>query len=127
MDFLEFLKNSTSQNSTNESKNKQKREKKTTTNININTNNNSNPFNTNNTNNNSNLFNTIDTYKTIKKNDFVKIIYNPNSPLNCYKGYIGEIKNYRTDQDYALIFLHAINSPQLIRFPLTHFQLYDYK
>lgn len=70
--------------------------------------------------------NTISTYKTINRGDFIKIIYQKNSPLNCYKGYIGEIKDYRKDQDYALIFLHAINSSQFIKVPLTHFIPYNY-
>lgn len=70
--------------------------------------------------------NSIDTYKNIKRGEFIKIIYQPNSNLNCYKGYIGEIKEYRKDQTHALVFLHAINSTQFIKFPLTHFVKYNY-
>lgn len=70
--------------------------------------------------------NSIDTYKNIKRGEFIKIIYQPNSNLNCYKGYIGEIKEYRKEQTHALVFLHAINSTQFIKFPLTHFVKYNY-
>ena len=70
--------------------------------------------------------NTINTYKNIKTGDFIKIIYQKNSLLNCYKGYVGEIKEYRKEQDSALIFLHAITTFKLIKFPITHFvKLYD--
>lgn len=65
--------------------------------------------------------NTINTYKNIKTGDFIKIIYQKNSLLNCYKGYVGEIKEYRKEQDSALIFLHAITTFKLIKFPITHF------
>ena len=67
--------------------------------------------------------NSISTYKNIKKGNFIKIIYQKNSVLNNYKGYIGEIKEYRKEQDSALIFLHAITSFRLIKFPITHFEL----
>jgi transcription antitermination factor NusG len=60
-------------------------------------------------------------YKNIKKGDFVKIIYMKNSILNTYKGYIGEIKEYRKDMDSAVIFLHCITSFTSIRFPIEHF------
>ena len=60
-------------------------------------------------------------YKNIKKGDFVKIIYMENSILNTYKGYIGEIKEYRKDMDSAVIFLHCITSFTSLRFPIEHF------
>ena len=71
--------------------------------------------------NDNSQLNTISTYKNIKKGDFIKIIYQKNSILNQYKGYFGEIKEYRKEQDSALIFLHAISAFQLIKFPITHF------
>jgi hypothetical protein len=107
MDFLEILKNSS--NITTQIKNNQKdknKQKITTT-----------------PKNNDMHLNSISTYKNIKKGNFIKIIYQKNSVLNNYKGYIGEIKEYRKEQDSALIFLHAITSFRLIKFPITHFEL----
>lgn len=105
MDFLEILKNSS--NITTQIKNNQKdknKQKTTTT-----------------PKNNDMHLNSISTYKNIKKGNFIKIIYQKNSLLNNYKGYIGEIKEYRKEQDSALIFLHAITTFRLIKFPITHF------
>ena len=107
MDFLEILKNSS--NITTQIKNNQRdknKQKITTT-----------------PKNNDMHLNSISTYKNIKKGNFIKIIYQKNSVLNNYKGYIGEIKEYRKEQDSALIFLHAITSFRLIKFPITHFEL----
>jgi hypothetical protein len=104
MDFLEILKNSSN---TTQIKNKQKDKNKQKTTILQ-------------KNNDINL-NSISTYKNIKNGDFIKIIYQKNSLLNNYKGYIGEIKEYRKDQDSAIIFLHAITTFRLIKFPITHF------
>lgn len=56
----------------------------------------------------------------IKRGDMVKIVNVPNSMLNIYKGYIGEIKDYKIDQDSALVFLHGITSITVIKFPLVH-------
>ena len=56
----------------------------------------------------------------IKRGDYVKIIGLPNSNLNSYKGYIGEIKDYKQDQDFALVFLHCITALSIIKFPLKH-------
>ena len=63
----------------------------------------------------------ITVYKNIKRGDFVKIIYLKNSNLNIYKGYVGDIREYRKDQNSAIIFLHAISSSNNIRFPIEHF------
>lgn len=63
----------------------------------------------------------ITVYKNIKRGDFVKIIYLKNSNLNIYKGYVGDIREYRKDQDSAIIFIHAISSSNNIRFPIEHF------
>jgi len=60
-------------------------------------------------------------YKNIKRGDFIKIIHVKDSNLNSYKGYIGEIREYRKDQDFAVIFLHTIPSHNAIRFPIQHF------
>lgn len=57
----------------------------------------------------------------IKRGDTVRIVNVPNSMLNIYKGYIGEIKDYKIDQDSALVFLHGITSSvTFIKFPLVH-------
>ena len=61
----------------------------------------------------------------IKRGDMVKIVNVPNSILNTYKGYIGEIKNYKKDQDFALVFLHGITSITIIKFPLLHLIKYN--
>ena len=113
MDFLEFLKNTSSQNDKPQKTNITKKSKHTVT------------LPTNNVCTNSTI-NTVNTYKNIRRGEFVKIIYQPNSHLNCYKGYIGEIKEYRKNQDHALIFLHAINSSPFFKFSLSHFIKYDY-
>ena len=64
--------------------------------------------------------NCIDTYKNIRKGSMVKIIYVKNSLLNSYKGYNGEIKNFKSGQDFALVFLHGIQHKCIIKFPLKH-------
>lgn len=65
------------------------------------------------------------THLYIHKGDMVKIIGVPNSILNNYKGYIGEIKDYKRDQDFALVFLHGITALSIIKFPLTHLIKFD--
>lgn len=60
-------------------------------------------------------------YKNIKKGDFVKIIGVKDSFLNSYKGYVGEIKDYKRDQDFAIVFLHGITQLTIIKFPIYHF------
>jgi ribosomal protein L21E len=62
-------------------------------------------------------------YENYKKGDMIRIIKYNNSPLNYYKGYIGEIKSYRKGQDWALVFLHSIQTANLIRVPLQHLSL----
>jgi hypothetical protein len=60
------------------------------------------------------------THLYIKRGDMVRIVNVPNSMLNIYKGYIGEIKDYKIDHDSALVFLHGITSITFIKFPLVH-------
>jgi hypothetical protein len=69
--------------------------------------------------------NETSTYKNIRKGDFVKIISVKDSLLNSYKGYIGEVKDYRKDQDYALVFLHCVQTLRIVKFPLEHFIHYN--
>lgn len=59
--------------------------------------------------------------QVLKKGDFVRIIQLKNSHLNHYKGYNGEIREYRRDADTAYVVLEALNSGQSICFPITHF------
>lgn len=64
-------------------------------------------------------------YKNIRKGNFVKIIGVNGSYLNTYKGYTGEIKDYKRDQDFAIIFLHAVNQITIVKFPINHFIIID--
>ena len=65
------------------------------------------------------------THFYVKRGDMVRIVHVPNSRLNNYKGYIGEIRDYKRDQDFALVSLHAIISIPIIKFPLVHLIKYD--
>ena len=65
----------------------------------------------------------LDTYKNLRKGNIVKVIRLENSELNYYKGYIGEVRDYKKDQNHALIFLHARNNNVVISFPLKHLEL----
>jgi hypothetical protein len=67
----------------------------------------------------------VEVYKNITKGDMVKIMGVKDSILNSYKGYIGEIKYYERDKDSAMVFLHAIPYPTIIKFPLHHFVKFD--
>lgn len=60
-------------------------------------------------------------YSDFKKGDMVRIIYKKDSILNTYKGYLGEIKTYKKNTEYARVFLHGINSFNVINFPVDHF------
>jgi hypothetical protein len=117
MDFFKFLKNSTDANETKISSKITRT--KATPKIDI----------KKRTNDKTSLTTTknddITLYKNIKRGDFVKIIYIKDSLLNSYKGYIGEIRDYKKDQEYALVFLHAISSQTVIKFPLQHFYKID--
>lgn len=64
-------------------------------------------------------------YKNIRKGNFVRIVYLKNSSLNAYKGYIGEIKDYKYGKDDAIVFLHGINCLTFVKFPLEHFILIE--
>jgi len=57
-----------------------------------------------------------------KRGDLVKIIRLEGSPLNVYKGYNGEIKEYIYRSDSAYIVLEAMTYPRRIKFPLGHFK-----
>lgn len=59
--------------------------------------------------------------KEFKKGDFVIIKGVPNSSLNVYKGYFGEIKEYIQRTESAYIILEAMNYPRKIKFPIGHF------
>lgn len=132
MDFTKFLRNSYS---TSENKNSNKNSK----NNKHNNKNNTNIDNTDNSRNNSYNIeqdlkqssdtienSNLSTYKNIRKGNFVKIIKLENSELNYYKGYIGEIRDYKKDQSHALIFLHSRHNNNYISFPLTHLQKYEW-
>ncbi len=60
-------------------------------------------------------------YQDVKVGNNIRVIKYDNSPLNIYKGYVGEIKAYKSGQNYAMIFLHAIQTYNLIKMPLEHF------
>jgi hypothetical protein len=63
----------------------------------------------------------VSVYKNIMKGDMVKIVRIEGSLLNSYKGYVGEIREYKRDQNTAVVFLHSISSNNRIRFPIDHF------
>lgn len=60
-------------------------------------------------------------YKDIRVGEMIKVVRMEGGMFNCYKGYIGEVKDYKRGQDSALVVLNAINSPKLLRMPLDHF------
>jgi len=60
-------------------------------------------------------------YKDIRVGERIKVIRMEGGLFNCYKGYIGEVKDYKRGQDSALVILHAVNCPKLLRMPLEHF------
>lgn len=57
----------------------------------------------------------------LKKGDTIKIIYYPNSYYNSYKGYYGEIKDYKKSQSFALVHIYTSTSTRTIRLPIDHF------
>ena len=65
------------------------------------------------------------THLYVQKGDIVKIVNVPNSILNNYKGYIGEIKDYKKHQDFALVCLQGTTSLSIIKFPLIHLIKYN--
>lgn len=65
--------------------------------------------------------------KNISIGQTIKVVYFPNSPYNIYKGYIGEIRDYKKENNHAMICLNATNEYKVIQLPLKHFILYDDK
>jgi hypothetical protein len=131
MDFFQFL-----QKSTNDSDRKSKRKTKSTlNNTNLEPTNSRDKYEPTNSRDNYEPTNSRDIEQNrnieqnhlyIKRGDIVKIVNVQNSLLNVYKGYIGEIKNYKKDQDFALVFLHAPTSVNIIKFPLLHLIKYNH-
>lgn len=124
MDFTQFLQNSYSKNNEIESEKVKKNKKIKQNNKEVSTENIKTCKDTNETSTDNNQYN-LSTYKNIRKGDFVKVIKLENSELNHYKGYIGEIRDYKKDQSHALIFLHARNTNNYILFPLKHLEKYN--
>lgn len=60
--------------------------------------------------------------REFKRGEFVIIQGVPNSNLNVYKGYFGEIKEYIPRSESAYIVLEAMNYPKPIKFPFGHFK-----
>lgn len=52
--------------------------------------------------------------------DTIQIVKVENSYLNHYKGYVGEIKEYRVGNTHALVVLHAMIHLRKIKFPIKH-------
>lgn len=124
MDFTQFLQNSYSKNNEIESEKVKKNKKIKQNNKEVSSENIKICKDTNETSTDNNQYN-LSTYKNIRKGDFVKVIKLGNSELNHYKGYIGEIRDYKKDQSHALIFLHARNTNKYILFPLKHLEKYN--
>lgn len=59
----------------------------------------------------------------LKVGQKIRVIYKPGSQLNYYKGYIGEVKYYRSPNNFALVILWAMNSLNQIRMPIDHFMI----
>jgi|LakMenEpi03Aug12_release.lakeMendotaPanAssembly.Ray.scaffolds.fasta_scaffold179309_3 hypothetical protein len=55
-----------------------------------------------------------------KRGHYVIIQQLENSYLNIYKGYFGEIKDYRIIDESAYVILEAMNYPIPIKFPTEH-------
>jgi hypothetical protein len=64
-------------------------------------------------------------YENIYKGTSIRIIGIPGSMLNSYKGYIGEVRDYKRGQDFAMVTLNAINNGNLIKVPLEHFEIIE--
>ena len=62
----------------------------------------------------------------LKNHDFVKIVKYKNSPMNIYKGYNGEIKQFFKGTQYALVALEAKNGSQFIKFNVEHLVKRDF-
>jgi hypothetical protein len=65
-------------------------------------------------------------YENIHRGTFIRIIGIQGSMLNSYKGYIGEVRDYKRGQDYAMVTLNALNNGNAIKFPLEHFEIIEY-
>lgn len=112
MDFFSILQKNSNENLL-QKNTKKELNKIVNVNVNVNENENEQIYHTN-------------SYKNLRKGNFVKIIGIKNSSLNVYKGYIGEIKDYKKDQDFAIIFLHAIQTnAHFVKFPINHFIVTD--
>lgn len=61
----------------------------------------------------------------LKRGMMVRIIYKEGSPLNSYKGYLGEIISCNKQKKVAKIFLHPSLIFKMREFPLDHFKLID--
>ena len=59
--------------------------------------------------------------KLVRIGQLIRIKRLDGGKYNYFKGYIGEIKDYRKGQNTALIVLHALNTPQCYKIPLDHF------
>jgi hypothetical protein len=62
-------------------------------------------------------------YNNIKIGQFVRVHYLQGSSLNDFKGYIGEIRDYKQGQEHALVTLHALNTQRPIKMNIQHFHL----
>jgi hypothetical protein len=63
----------------------------------------------------------LQAYQNVKKGDRIMIVRLAGSPLNFYKGYLGEIREYRNGCDYAIVVLQTTCYPRLLHMPLNHF------
>jgi len=62
-------------------------------------------------------------YENIHRGTCIRVVYLNGSMMNVYKGYIGEVRDYRRGQDYALVTLSALNNRNLLKMPLEHFEI----
>jgi hypothetical protein len=73
------------------------------------------------TSNDASIKNAHTVYQNIRAGNMIKIVRLEGGGFNHCKGYIGEVKEYKQGQVTALVILHAVNTPQLIKMPIEHF------
>lgn len=61
----------------------------------------------------------------LKQGSIVSVIKYKDSKYNIFKGYIGEVKEYKKNDTYLSILLYAINYPKKLFIHKDHVQLVE--